>query len=177
MSTIGPGRFFPVQIFDLSPVGTIAGLNATSLPFSSQGQLGQIIEDSGNLYRLVQRVNTTADVTTSAGFVGHFVDDTRQIVSSDYDDAAYGINSVAGAFLGAVTNNNYCFIQIGGVQSGCLVAASTAAGDNMIGSSTDGTFGRVAVGAATVQSVVFAIALTAVSGGKSDVRWLAGNLL
>lgn len=175
MSTIGPGRFFPVQIVDLSPVGTIAGLNASTLPFSSAGQLGMLVEDSGNLYRLVQRVNTS-DVTTSAGFVAQFTDSTRQIVSSKASEGAYGINSVAGAFLGAVTNNNYCYIQMGGVQS-CFVAASTAAGDNMIGKATDGYFDRVAVGAATVQSVVFAIALTAVSSNKSSVRWLPGTLL
>ena len=170
------GRFFPVQIMSLGQTGSIASLNVASLgndgssPFL--GQLGMVIEDSGKVYRLVQHVKVTASVTTAAGFACHWYDRDNFKVVSDQTDAQAGVNGVAGAYLGVVTDNYYCFIQMGGKQT-LKTAASVVAGDKLIGSTTDGQLARVAAGTATTDECV-AIAYGSVSSGFSAAYWKFG---
>lgn len=165
-------RFFPVQGIHLGAGGTYAAFNQSTLPLA--GQLGFISEDGGKVYRLVLR-NNTADVATVAGHVAVWKDRDNFVVSSKASESQAGVNAVAGAFLGVITNANYCFVQIGGKQN-CLVAASVAAGDKLTGPTTDGTFVRNAAATAAPDEP-WAIAYTAISGGKADVQWLTGKLI
>lgn len=169
------GRLFPVQTVHIGQTSNYATMNVSALAYA--GQLGMVFEDGGKAFRIVQLTTGTAAVASIAGGVVYWSDRANFKVSTDQTDSEANINGVAGAtLLAGVTDLNYCVIQIGGLQS-CKVAALTAAGDNMIGSTTDGTFGRVAVGAATVQSVIFAIAWSAVSSNFSNVYWQLGTLL
>lgn len=167
------GRFFPVQTVHLGRAGTFASFNEATLPIG--GQLGVTVEDQGKVYRLVKFDNGVGNVASVAGGVVHWKDRANSVVTSDQTDAQATINSVAGATLGVITDLYYCFIQIGGLQT-CLVAAATAVGDAMVGSTTDNTFGRTASGTAPV-GVPYAIAYSAISGGTSSVYWNLGNLL
>lgn len=167
------GRFFPATGVDLGVATSYATFNQSTLP--RPGMQGHVIEDSGNVFKLVQR-NNTADVATVAGAVGYYKDNTHLIVTSKASEAlSTGFNGVAGGFLGVITNGNFCFIQIGGSQS-ISTAAAVVAGDKLMGSATDGQLARSAQGTAPTD-VVWAIAEGAVSGGFSAARWLLGNLL
>ena len=167
-------RFFPVQGHDLGPVGTYAAFNEATPP--NLGALGSVSEDAGKVYRLVRHDDGAGAVATTASFVAHWKTRASYIVSSDQSDAQAGVNSMAGGYLGVVTDQNYCYIQIGGVQN-VLVAASTAAGDTMIGLTVDGTVARMPNANATYDGLPIAVAYTAISGGKADVYWLLGALL
>lgn len=167
------GRFFPSTGVDLGTATSYATFNQSTLP--RPGMLGQLFEDTGAVYKLVQK-NNTADVATVAGFVAHYKDTTLNIVTSKASEAIASVNSVAGAFLGVITNANYCFIQCGGVQTGVSVAAAVAAGDKLTGSATDGQLARSAQGVAPLD-VVFGVAYGAVAANVAPVRWLLGTLL
>jgi len=181
------GRFFPVQSLHPGVTGSIATFNSATLPmdipqaagssstFGIGGQLGLVIEDSGKVYRLVKKHKVTASVNTSAGFVAYWQDRANAVVVSDQTDTQAAVNGVAGAFLGAVTDENYCFIQIGGLQTVGSKDA-TSAGDMLFGSTTDGQLATIAAGS-TVTNVPFAIAYGTASGNLVLANWLLGNLL
>lgn len=168
------GRFFPVQTIHLGQVGTFAGFNEITLPIG--GALGMVVEDNGKVYRLVKHDDGAGNVATTAKFVAHWKTRASFVVSSDQSDAQAGINGVAGGYLGVITDGRYCFIQMGGVQD-VLVQAATAAGDTMIGSTTDGTLNRMPNANATYDGLPVAVAYTAISGGSANVYWLLGMLL
>lgn len=177
-------RFFPVQTVHLGSQ-TIATFNSTTLPFDVLqpngtawgigGGLGAVIEDSGKVYRLVQKHKVTASVTTSAGFVAYWNDRANFKVASDQTDTQAAVNAVAGAFLGAVTDENYCFIQIGGLQTVGSKDA-TSAGDMLFGSTTDGQLATIAAGS-NVTNIPFAVAYGTASANLVAAYWLLGNLL
>lgn len=169
-------RFFPVQGHDLGPVGTYAGFDVATLP--NPGALGTVSEDAGKVYRLVKFDNGQGNVAGVVGGVVHWMDREAFTVTSDQTDAQATINSVAGGLLKVPTDGQYVYVQIGGRQA-CEVAASTAVGDAMVGSTVDLHFARTASGTAPV-GVPWAIAYSAIdtpSTGLSYVYWNLGALL
>lgn len=168
------GRFFPLQSIDLSPTGDPADFNVATLPIGAQ--LGQCYEQDGKVYRLVKFNNGTGNVAAVVGGSAYWYSKADWTVTSDQTDAEGSLNSVAGGFLDVLTDGYYGLIQIGGDQTGVSVAGSTAEGDQLSGSATDMQLARTAESTASVNLAV-AIALTAVSGGTSTVRWIFGNLL
>lgn len=171
------GRSLLTQVVDLGPNGSFASFNESALP--AGGALGQTYEFSGKVYRLVKFDNGAGNVASVAGGVAHWKDRDAFVVSSDQSDAVAGINGVAGAFLGVITDAYYCFVQIGGKQA-VKVAVSTAAGDSMIGSATDQTLARMPNANATYDGLPVAVAYSAIdtpTTGFAYVYWLLGNLL
>ena len=168
------GRFFPVQTLHLGPTGSFATFNEAALPLG--GQLGMIVEDAGKVYRLVKFDNGAGNVASVAGAAAYWKTRGSTLVTSDLTDQEAGVNSVAGGFLGVVTDLSYCFIQIGGAQS-VSTAASVVAGDKLIGGGTaDGQLVRAAA-ATAAPDIPVAIAYGSVSGGFTPVYWLLGILL
>lgn len=170
------GRFFPVQGIHLGKEGTLAALNVAAL--NIPGQLGLVTEDAGKVYRIVQFDNGSGNVAAIVGGVVHWKDREAFVVTSDQTDAQATINSVAGGTQVIATDQYYTAIQIGGRQS-VKVAASTAVGDAMVGSTTDNTFARTASGTAPV-GVPWAIAYSAIdtpTTGFAYVYWNLGALL
>lgn len=178
------GRFFPVQTLHLGRTGTVAGYNESDvvmgpLGFSTpDGQLGMVLESAGNVYRKVQKANTV-DVATVAGSAAMWKDYANMKVTSKASESQAGVNGVAGGFLGVITNNNYCFIQIGGLQSVTTDGADggAAAGDMIIGLATDVTMTHKDISAENLQVIPFGIAWAAEAAGATLIRWLIGNLL
>ena len=170
------GRSILTQTVDLGPTGSFATFNESTLPAS--GHLGMVVEYAGKVYRLVKFDNGQGNVASAAGGVVHWKTRASFIVTSDQTDAEAGINSVAGGTLGVVTDLNYCFVQIGGLQT-AKVAASTAVGDACVGATSDNVFGRTAMSTAPI-GIPYAIAYSAVdtpTTGFSYVYWVLGNLL
>jgi len=168
------GRFFPLQTIDLSPTGDPSDFNVATLPIGAQ--LGQIYEQDGKCYRLVKFSNGTGSVACVVGGAALWEDKDNFLVTSDATDAEAGVNSVAGGFVDVLTDGYYGLIQIGGDQTGVKVDAGTAIADQLSGSATDLTLVHTDDGTASINLVV-AIALTAVSGGTSTVRWVLGSLI
>lgn len=179
------GRFFPVQIMHLGPVGTFAGFNVATLGGDGTvasgdsgpwyGNLGQVIEDSGKVYRLVQFDNGTGDVASAAGGVAHWKTRASSIVTSDQTDAQGSLNSVAGGFLGIQTDQYYCFIQLGGTQA-VVTDTTQAAGVALIASTTDLTLVATTTNTKGNQ-LIYAISYGTVSTTSVTVYWVFGNLL
>ena len=177
MANLGPFVLHGNPV-SLAPATSPDTLNVATL--DHPGDLGKVFEQNGALYRIVLHDKGTGSVATVAGgsaywkvynpAAGTFT------VTMDHNDALYGLNSVAGGYLGVVTDAYYCCIQVGGRQTGVTVAASTAIGDQMSGSATNGVLARTAVSTAAVNQIV-AIAETAVSGSTSTVRWSSGALI
>lgn len=121
--------------------------------------IGVLLRYKGNLYRYVKFDNGAA-VAAVVGGVAYWKTLTPTTgvftVTSDETDSVAGINGVAGVLGCVVTDLYYTWIQVGGIVS-AKVAASTVAGDKMIGNATDLTFNRIAVGGA-VTDVVFGVA-------------------
>lgn len=172
------GRFFPVQMFHLGQTGALATFNESALSNNGNGpflgQLGQVLESDGKAYRLVQFDNGVGNVAAIAGGVVHWKDRANFVVTSDQTDAQATINSVAGATLMVVTDQYYCFIQIGGLQS--VKTATCSAGGVGVGSVTDNTFAITASGTAPV-GVEYAVAYSSDSGGFASFYWVLGSLL
>ncbi len=167
------GRFFPVQTVHLGQTGAFATFNEATLPIG--GQLGMVVEDAAKVYRLVQKHKVTASVATTAGFVAYWNDRANFKVASDETDTQAAVNGVAGAFLGVITDEYYCWIQIGGLQS-IGSKDATSAGDMLLGSTTDGQLATIAAGTAPT-NVVFAIAYGTAAANLVAAYWLLGNLL
>lgn len=177
MATVGPYVTFPNAV-NLG-YSTPATLNVVSL--DAPGDLGKVFEQNGIQYRIVKHAAGTGTVATVAGGSAYWkaYDPAAGTftVTMDETDSLYGLNGVAGGYLlTAVTDGYYCAIQVGGRQALVTVAASTAVGDQLSGSATDGVLARTAVSTAAVNYPV-AIAETAVSSNTSTVRWLLGSQL
>jgi hypothetical protein len=166
------GRFFPVQTVWLGRTGSLATFNEPSLQFP--GQLGAIVEDAGKVYRLVQFDNGSGNVASIAGGVVHWKTRASSIVTSDQTDAEAGINSVAGATLGVITDQYYCYVQIGGLQS--VKTATVSAGGVAVGGATDNTFAITAMSTAPI-GLPYAVAYGSDSGGFASFYWTLGALL
>ena len=139
MSTATKGRFFPVVGFGLGS-STIDTFNEQTLSNAGinpwLGQLGNVVEQNGKVYRLVKFDNGTGDVASVAGGAAHWKTRADYIVTSDYTDAEAPLNGIAGAFLGVVTDGYYCFIQLGGLQA-VVTDTTAAAGTALIATTTD----------------------------------------
>lgn len=177
MATYGPFIIHGNPV-SLVPANSPATLNVEAL--ANPGDYGKCFEQNGVLYRLVKHDAGTGSVATVAGGSAYWksydpASGTFE-VTMDATDALFSLNSVAGGYLGVVTDGYYCAIQVGGRQTGVSVAAGTAIGDQLSGSATDGELAKTAVSTAAVNQIV-AIAETAVSGGTSTVRWTIGPVL
>lgn len=165
----GRGSFFPVQTHDLGPTGSFASFNEATLPHA--GKLGSVVEDNGKVYRLVQHSDGTGAVATASGWVAHWEDKANFLVTSDQTDAETAIAGVAGAYLGVVTDQNYCWIQIGG-DGPCGTSAAGAIGDPLSGGTTDGV---LTINTELLFGPIVAVKLDASATG--NVRWNLGALL
>jgi hypothetical protein len=120
----------------------------------------------------------------------YYTDETFTTVSGVSTESVGGVNFVAGwmapnsgtsttyglgttAFTNTILNNggngSYVFVILQGFVPGGVSATSTVAGDVLIGAATNFTTARVAAGTAPTNTVA-GYALTAVSGGFSDVK-------
>ena len=173
------GRFFPVQGMHLGPTGAFSTFNVQTLNDSGagpwSGQLGMITEDNGKMYRLVQFDNGSGDVAAAAGGVAHWKTRASWIVTSDQTDAQASLNSVAGAFLMALTDQYYGFIQMGGVQA-VTVDTTASAGTALIASTTDLTLVATTTNTKGNQ-LIYGISYGTNSTTSANVYWVVGNLL
>lgn len=144
-----------------SPYGSIANTNDAT----QKAPLGVLYRHKGNVYRYVKFDNgTTAQqtaVAAAAGGVLHWyqIDPANGLftATSAYA-AAPGKNMIAGICLCVVTHGYYTWIQVGGVHLLVMVNTSNAAGDVMIYSATDLTFGRCAADA-SITGMPYGVAL------------------
>lgn len=128
---------------------------------SSTGQLRK--------YRYV-RYNPTAAVTAIVGPV-YWKDNTFTIVTPTRSESVFGdtINAIAGVLLNtSITSGNFGYIQTFGFLAAMAVPALTAQSDALVSATGAQALARVAAGTAPTGRVV-AFAITAVSGGNSDV--------
>lgn len=176
MATATKGRFFPVVAANLGTSQTFAGFNEVTLNISGAspwlGQLGQVFEEDGKAYRLVQFSEAT--VASAAGTPAYWLSRAAFTVTSDESDGESGINGIAGGFLGVQTNQYYCFIQVGGLQV-TVTDGNQVPGAACIGSTTDGVFDTMLVGAATWQGQPVGIANVTDSGTVGSMYWILGN--
>lgn len=173
------GRFFPVQTMHLGPTGSVTTFNEATLnngfgPFA--GQLGMVLEQNGNVYRLVQFLNTGAEVAALAGIPAYWLVRANFTVTADSSDSESGINGVAGGMLGVTTLAYYCFLQIGGLQT-VVTDTNFVAGCAAIGSATDGVFDSMLVGSATWLAHPVGISNATDSGTVGTMYWLLGSML
>jgi hypothetical protein len=160
----------------------ISGGNPRTANDATQKQpLGSLYRWKGDTYMYVKFDDGAGNVAAEDGAVVYWKTFTPSAatpvltVTTDQSDAlGASVNSVAGVLGGVITDGNFCWIQVSGRKNGSKTAASVAIGDMLIGSATDKEFARVAAGVAPT-NIVFGRALSAVSGGKSDV--LLMNLL
>lgn len=165
------GRFFPVAGVHLGPTGSFASFNEETLPLP--GMLGQVFEDNGKAYRLVKFDNGASNVASAAGGAAHWKTRADSVVSSDQSDAEATVNGVAGAFLGVVTDLNYCFVQMGGLQT-VTTDGSADAGDMVEGTTSDLTF----KGTTSPGGVVYGVFYTADgSGTTANMYWFMGVMV
>ena len=189
------GRFFPTFGHHLGQAGNYRTFNEATLNNGGAGpylgHLGQLVEDNGKVFRLVQYNKGTDSVATIDGGVVYWKDKSNYIVTPDAGtDSEAERNGVAGGThvaIAAGSSGNYMYVQCGGDQAAVTVAASTVAGDVLTGDPTnDNVLVRTAAGTAPV-AVPVAVALstrgttTSDSGGSvsnsSKLRWILGNLI
>lgn len=184
------GRTFMAGGLHLGPTGNVRTYNEAALPFGNTGTLGQIYEDAGKFFRLVQ-IDVADAVNYIDGGVAYWLDKSIYKVTCDASDGEALANGVAGgvhkAITIAATSNPYIFVQIGGDQAAVVVAASAVAGDHLTGhASTDNVLTRTAAGSAPVDKLVATVLTTrgtttsdngASVGNSSKVRWNLGNML
>lgn len=173
------GRFFPTHGHHLGPTGAFSTFNESTLnnggagPFA--GHLGQVVEDNGKVYRLVQFDNGVGNVASVAGGAAHWKTRASFIVTSDQTDAQATVNGIAGGFLGVVTDQYYCYVQIGGVQA-VVVDTTCAAGAVLTGTTTDLTL--VAITTNTLgNQVQWGVSYGTNTTTSANMYWLLGNLL
>lgn len=173
------GRFFPVQGMHLGSTGAFSSFNESALNDSGSGpwagNLGMITEDNGKMYRLVKFDNGTGNVAAAAGGVAHWKTRASFIVTSDQTDAEASLNSVAGAFLMALTDGYYGFIQMGGVQA-VTVDTTASAGTALIASTTDLTLVATTTNTKGNQ-LIYGISYGTNTTTSANVYWVVGNLL
>ena len=175
------GRFFPVVGVHLGAAGSFADFNESTLnnggsgPFL--GQLGQVFEENGKVYRLVQFDNGTGNVASVAGGAAVWKTRASFIVSSDGTDSEAALNCIAGAFLRVVTDQYYCFVQIGGLQA-VVTDTTQAAGTALIAPATTTDQTLVATTTNTKgNQLIYAISYGTVTTTSVNVYWVLGNLL
>lgn len=157
------GRSLLVQHLHLGPTGKVRTFNETSLPLG--GQLGQVFEEAGKFWRLVQfEADPTADVNAIDGGLVYYKDRSAYLVSPDYTDSEGGANFLAGGThqaidVSTITADPYIFIQVGGEQLAVVVAASAVAGDHGTGGS-DNELVRTAEDTAPVNIVACTVMST-----------------
>lgn len=172
------GRFFPVVGVNLGTATSFATYNEVTLNISGPspwlGQLGQVFEENGKAYRLVQFSEAT--VASAAGTPAYWLDRSAFTVTSDESDGESGINGIAGGFLGVQTNQYYCFVQVAGLQS-IVTDGNAVPGSACIGSTSDGVFDTMLVGAATWQGQPVGISNSTDSSTAGTMYWILGNQL
>lgn len=131
-----------------------------------------VLSDSSGRLKKVRyvRYNPTAAVTDIVGPV-YWKDNTFTVVTPTRSESVFGdtINGVAGILLNAsITDGNFCFIQTAGYLAAMAVPAATAQSDALVSATGAQALARIAAGTAPTGKVV-AFAITAVSGGVSDV--------
>lgn len=144
------GKFFPAAGFDLGIAASYATFNQSTLP--RPGMLGQVNEDAGACYRLVQFDNGVGNVAAAATAAAYWKTRASFIVTSDESDGEGLLHGAAGFFLLAVTDLNYCFVQMGGSLT-VLTDQSADIGDALILTTTDGVVAGQAAG--SVNTVPF----------------------
>lgn len=173
------GRFFPVVGVHLGTASTFAAFNESTLnnggsgPFL--GQLGQVFEEDGKVYRLVKFDNGTGNVASTDGGAAHWKTRASFIVTSDQTDAEASLNSVAGIFLGVVTDAYYCFVQIGGLKAS-TTDTTAAAGTALIATTTDLTLVATTTNTKGNQ-LIYGISYGTNSTTSANVYLVLGNLL
>lgn len=173
------GRFFPTHGHHLGAGGSYASFNESTLnnggagPFL--GYLGQLVEDNQKVYRLVQHDKGAGSVATTVGGVCHWKTRASFIVTSDHNSAQAGLNSVAGAYLRVVTDQFYCYVQMGGLQA-VTTDTTQAAGTALIASATDLTLNATTTNTKGNQ-LIYAISYGTVTTTSVNVYWVMGNLL
>lgn len=179
MSTATKGNFFPTFGIHLGSGGTFASFNESTLNNGGAGpwlgQLGQVVEEGGKVYRLVQFDNGQGNVAAVAGGAAHWKTRASFIVTSDQTDAEASLNSVAGAFLMVNTDQYYAFVQIGGVQA-VVVDTTSAAGVALIATTTDLTLVATTTNTKGNQ-LIYAISYGTNTTTSANVYWVLGNLL
>jgi hypothetical protein len=121
------------------------------------------------------RVNSTVPGTYVVGPV-YWKDNTYQVCTQKDTEALMGLNGLAGLLTNVnFTNGNFTFILVAGHYSAVPAPGSTAAGDAIIGATGTQLTARVAQNTAPTNTVL-ALAETAVSGGKSDMRIVVEDL-
>lgn len=181
------GRFFPASGVHLGPTGDYKTANMTAAQLPYAGAVGQIFEDSGKAWRLVQHNQGVGTVAAIDGGVAYWRDKVNGVVTPDASDGEALANGIAGGYHVVAVHLNYIFIQCGGDQAAVVVAASAVKGDHLTGhASTDNVLTRTAGGTAPVDKLA-ATALTtrgtttsdngASVSNSSKVRWELGALL
>lgn len=124
----------------------------------------------GNTYRYVLFSNGTGDVASAAKGAAYWSALNPQTptytVTSDESDSLFGINGAAGIFGGVVTDGYYTWIQCAGLRQVTATGAFVT-GDKIIGSSTDLTFGRIALGSNNTDVVFGVVQSGSTSGGPT----------
>ena len=176
------GRFFPVQTLHLGPSGTFAGFNEAIMPMIqsgfgqvANGQLGMIIEQDAKVYRLVQFDNGPHNVASAAGGAAYWYTRASNIITSDESSSEGDVNGVAGGFLRVVTDQYYCFVQIGGKQS--VQESGAVVGYAALGSSTDLLLAAMAPNSTTWDGLEVGIFYSADAAGFATMYWLLGAML
>jgi hypothetical protein len=138
---------------------------------------------NGKLYRYVKFDNGSGNVASAAGGAAYWLYAPAAgvyTVTSDESDGVGLANGVAGVFGGVVTDQYYCFVQVGGVVTAAKTAnTTTTVGWKCMGRAGDITFGSTAPATAAT-GVVVAVALTArtstASTGTNTILLLPGAL-
>lgn len=180
MSATTSGRFFPVQTFALGPGSSFANFYP-ALELYSNGQypqagtLGMIVEQNGKVYRLVQFDNGSGNVAAVVGAPAYWLVRASWTVTSDESDGESLTNGVAGGFLAIVTDLNYCWLQIGGLQA-VVTDGNAVAGAAAIGSG-DAAFATMTVSNTTWVANPVGIFNAADVSTAGTMYWLLGAML
>lgn len=165
------------EIVEVPPALTVGGDIQNTNDSAQKAPLGVLYRHKGATYRYVLVDTGTTPVATADGGVAWWHDldpvNGKFEVTSAYADrlgATNGKNLLAGIFRCVVTDGYYTWIQVGGVCD-CKVDTSTVAGDVMIYSTTDLTFGRIAADAA-ITAIPYGVALEADTAGVGSVLLL-----
>jgi hypothetical protein len=146
-------------------------------PNGAQNPLGAsyVVRDSSGRIKRIRyvRLSGTAayslNVSTLPGIV-YWKDETFQVVTPTMSECVTTKPNLAAGFLvnQKATNGYFVFIETAGFLASCQVPSSTAVDDALYGAAGAFTMARTASGTAPTQRVA-AFALTAISGGVSDV--------
>lgn len=184
MANSPSGRYFPVEIMHFGQTGRVATFNESVLNNGGAGpwlgNLGQIIEDGGALYRLVQFNSGNSAIAAAAGQPAYWYTRASSIATSQYNSTGSGdtlpnSNAVAGAWLQAQTTLYYAFVQMGGLQNvGCTTNA--AVGTTISGTASNTQFVATAMGVACV-GIPVGVTWVAGSSNVIGMYWNVGSMI